>query len=205
MNYDYFLTIDYNTYEILNGLVGQSSFLDNFMVLIAKYGPLIFDLYLVYLWFRGTSKEELEINRKRAIYAAFSALVALGINQIFAHLYLRDRPYVHHPAHLLLPYSPDPSFPSDHAAGGFSIATGVLLGRTLPGIALLIFAAILAISRVYVGIHYPSDILGGAVVGIFGAFIVERCQRILERPIYWVFLLWRHIEDKIPFLKAIKL
>ena len=133
------------------------------------------------------------------IYAAFSALVALGINQGFGHLLFRDRPYVHHPAHVLLPYSPDPSFPSDHAAGGFSIATGVLFGRSLPGVVLLLFALMLSISRVYVGLHYPSDVAGGAIFGILGAVIVEMCKGLLERPIQYILFIWEWIEQKFPF------
>ena len=204
MNLDALLAIDYTVYSVLNGIAGQSLPLDNLMVFIATYGPLVFDGYIVFLWFRGRSEREIEINRKRAIYAAFSALVALGINQIFSYIWVRERPYVHHPAHLLLPASPDPSFPSDHAAGGFSIATGILLGRPLPGIGLLTFAILLAISRVYVGIHYPSDVLGGALLGILGAIIVESCKGLLEIPIHWLFLLWSHIEKQLPFLKRMQ-
>lgn len=74
----------------------------------------------------------MELNRKRAIYAAFLALVALGINQIFGHLWFRDRPYVDYPAHMLLRFS-RPFISSDHAAGGFSISTGILLGRPYAG------------------------------------------------------------------------
>ena len=156
MDYNILLAFDYNIFVIINGLVGKSAFLDSLMVFIANYGPLVFDAYIVFLWFRGKSEAELVASRKRAIYVALSALVALGINQVFGHLWFRDRPYVHHPAHMLLPNSPDPSFPSDHAAGGFSIATGVLFGRSLPGVVLLIFATMLAISRVYVGLPRRS-------------------------------------------------
>ncbi len=202
--FDTLLAIDYMVYSVVNGIAGTAGFLDNLMIFIAKYGPLVFDAYLLYLWFRGNSERDLELNRKLAIYAACSALVALGINQVLGHLYFRERPYIHHPAHLLLPSSPDPSFPSDHSAGGFSIATGILLGRRLPGIVLLAFSVVLAFSRVYVGLHYPSDVLGGALFGILGALVVAGGKNLLEQPIHWVFRLWDSVEKRLLLLKKVR-
>lgn len=204
MNYDALVTFDYHMLTIVNDLVGKSNLLDGLMVFIAKYGPLVFDVYLVFLWFKGKSDIELRQNRKSAIYAATSALIALGLNQIIGHAWFRERPYVEHPVHMLLPYSPDPSFPSDHAAGGFSIATGVLLGKPIAGFILFLFAMILAISRVYVGLHYPFDVIGGGLIGILGAIVVNLCKVLLERPVTWVFTLYQKIENKIPILKSVR-
>lgn len=204
MDYSSLVAFDYHVFTIINGVVGRSALFDDIMMLIAKYGPLVFDFYLVYLWFKGRSEKEVAQNRKRAIYAATSALVALGINQLVGLTWFRERPYIKHPVHMLLPYSPDPSFPSDHAAGGFSIATGVLFGKPIAGSVLFVFAIVLAISRVYVGLHYPFDVLGGALIGVFGSVVVELFKGSLERPVTWVFMLYQKIENKIPMLKSIR-
>jgi undecaprenyl-diphosphatase len=201
MSFDTLLTIDYNVFSVVNGLVGKIKILDTVMILIAKYGPLVFDAALVVLWFRGKNYLSVMRNRRRAIYAAVSALIALAINQVVGYTWFRDRPYIHHPDHLLLPVSPDPSFPSDHAAGGFSISTAILFEHRFLGAVLVVFAAILAAARVYVGIHYPSDVLGGAIIGIIAAVITELIKGLLERPIHWILILWRWLENKLPFLK----
>ena len=205
MDYANLVAFDYHVFTIINGVIGRSILFDDVMMSIAKYGMLIFDCYLIYLWFRGRSEQELEQNRKRAIYAATSALVALGINQLVGLTWFRERPYIKHPVHMLLPYSPDPSFPSDHAAGDFSIATGVLFGKPIEGSILFVIAIVLAISRVYVGLHYPFDVLGGALIGVFGSVVVELFKGLLERPVTWVILLYQKIENKIPLLKSIRL
>jgi undecaprenyl-diphosphatase len=61
------------------------------------------------------------------------------------------------------------SFPSTHAAGAFAAAFG--LSRVMPqwGIAGWILASLVAFARVYVGVHYPFDVLGGAIVGLSAA------------------------------------
>lgn len=185
---------------LINGFAGQWVWLDKAMILIAKYGPLLFGLYLIGLWFSGDSNKDIEQNRRRALSALFAALLALGVNQLIGGLWFRDRPYVHNPVHRLLPASPDPSFPSDHAAGAFSIAGAVACGRSLGGALLTVLAAILAVSRVYVGLHYPSDILGGMAIGLLSSWLVERNIALLDKPAAWLLTAWNVIEAKLPLL-----
>jgi undecaprenyl-diphosphatase len=98
-------------------------------------------------------------------------MLALAIAQVIASLWDRARPYEAHPgdAHLLLAPSPDPSFPSDHATGAYAIAVAILLRHTKGGIAALILATLVAVARVALGTHYPTDVLGGAALGALAA------------------------------------
>lgn len=112
---------------------------------------------------------------KRATVAALlSASLALLANQAIASLWDRPRPFAAHPlsTHLFAAPSTDPSFPSDHAAAAFAIAVAVLAFSRAAGSAFLATATLIAVSRVVVGLHYPSDVLAGAVVGIAAALLV---------------------------------
>ncbi len=103
--------------------------------------------------------------------------------QVIGHLWFRERPYVHHSAHLLLHPSADPSFPSDHAIGGFALALPFVFARRRIGWLLLALATALSLVRVAVGTHYPSDVLGGAVIGAAAAWCVWICRKLVERPL----------------------
>jgi undecaprenyl-diphosphatase len=94
-------------------------------------------------------------------------LVAAGLsfllgNQLILLLIHRMRPYDGGVTHLLIARSADPSFPSDHAAATFAIAAAFLLhGMRRMGLWFLAAAALVAFSRVFIGTHYVSDVLGG--------------------------------------------
>jgi undecaprenyl-diphosphatase len=99
-------------------------------------------------------------------------LAATGLK----HLTDRPRPYVAHPEQEpLRRASLDLSFPSGHAATSFAAAM-VLARYVPPRVAPLLFvlAALVGWSRVYVGVHYPSDVLVGALLGVAVGLIVPR-------------------------------
>lgn len=115
----------------------------------------------------------------------FSALLALGAAQLIGWLWDRPRPYEAHPgdAHLLLSPSPDPSFPSDHATGAYAIALAILLRHRKAGAVALILATLIAVSRVATGTHDPTDVLGGAALGVLAALLLwaSPARRLLHR------------------------
>ena len=115
---------------------------------------------------------------RRLRLACVSALAAaaggLLLNQAISHLWIRERPYVEHPHSLVLftPPSHDPSFPSDHATAAFAIAVAVLFFNRRLGAVFLVFAAAIACSRVLLAMHYPTDVLAGALTGTLAAVVV---------------------------------
>jgi undecaprenyl-diphosphatase len=118
------------------------------------------------------------------VAAGFSASLALGIAQIANHLWARPRPYVAHPGdvHLFIPASVDTSFPSDHATAAFAIAMAIFLRSRRAGWLALAMAALVSLSRVAVGTHYPSDVLAGAAIGTLSALVFY--HPLVRRPLH---------------------
>jgi undecaprenyl-diphosphatase len=132
------------------------------------------------------------VRRTLAQRTAVAAGASAGLGLLIAHFVSaaadRPRPFVAHAAaiHPFLAHAPDPSFPSDHATAAFAIAVAVALRFRGPGLVLLCAAAVLAIGRVFLGLHYPSDVLAGALLGsaaaltLWAAPIRERLDRVAD-------------------------
>jgi undecaprenyl-diphosphatase len=170
---NYSQPVDFDLYEHLNGLAFRHHALEAGFHFFGQDGQILFLVLLTALFFaRGKWRS---CNGRHGVAAAgFSMLLALGAAQVIASLWDRPRPYEAHPegAHLLLSRSPDPSFPSDHATAAYAIAVAILLRHRKGGVLALIFATLIAVSRVALGTHYPSDILGGAVLGALSAAVL---------------------------------
>ena len=118
--------------------------------------------------------------------AILSAGVGFAISRVIHQFWERPRPADAHPADtlLLVPASHDPSFPSEHAIASFAIAFSVVfVASRLAGALFLAGAFAVSVSRIFVGLHYPGDVLGGMVVGLVAALIVYYVGRGRWSPV----------------------
>jgi undecaprenyl-diphosphatase len=100
--------------------------------------------------------------------------LAIGINFLIGLVYYRPRPFINHHVHMLLPHVVDSSFPSDHATASMAIAVAIWLYNRKLGTPLIVIALLIGLSRVYVGHHYPTDVLGGFIIGTVSALLVNK-------------------------------
>jgi undecaprenyl-diphosphatase len=170
------LSIDSALFHAINGLAGRSHLVDAIMIAIANYAPIVFAVVLLACWARWRPAWQ-----RAAALAGVAALGGLGVGQIVGILLPRPRPYLATNAIVLVAHAPDTSFPSDHAILAFAV-TAVLatVSRRLAAW-LLVFSVVLLFARVYVGVHYPADVIGGALLGAASGWAVLRLAQ--WRPI----------------------
>ena len=192
--------MDLSLYKDLNGLAANHDGFEDVVRFFAVNAQFFFIAMLGGLFFaRGKWRS---VNGRHGVAAAgFAALLALGVADVISHVWLRPRPYVAHPgvAHLFIAPSGDPSFPSDHATAAFAIAVSILLRHRKAGILAVALATIVALSRVVVGTHYPSDVAGGALIGTLAAlfFWWPPVRRPLHRLADHVAALYERLVDRL--------
>lgn len=168
--------------HFLNARVGNVALFDWLMnVLVSDYFvPVTGSLLLIALWLTGTH-ETRPLNQATTIVAAGSIGIANAITTIINGIVDRPRPFEDNDHLTLLFYAPtDPSFPSNTASVGFALATAVFLRHRRLGGVLYALAVCWGFARVYAGVHYPTDVLAGAVVGIVASLTMAAVFRRLS-------------------------
>lgn len=167
----------------VNHLARDTGWLHRPAELFAGYGVVLFAVLLLASWWRARSEGPTAV--ARSLWAPVATLVAVAVNQPIVHHVAERRPFVAHPhALLLVSHAADPGFPSDHATMAGAVAVGVLLTRPRWGAGALLLAVLLCVDRVYVGVHYPLDVLAGLVLGGVVAAVVVLVMARLTAP--WV-------------------
>ncbi len=148
-------------------------------------------LALVLGWLRGS-----EPVRRLMLEATVSALAGLLINQAIGLLWQTPRPFVLGIGHTLIPHAPDSSFPSDHLTLMWSVAFSFLMHQRprFAGVLLALLGLPMAWARIYLGVHFPLDMAGAALVSGLSAYLCFREQGWYMNSIYrWTMALYRRL------------
>ena len=167
------MILDTQLFYLLNSLVGKSPFFDGLIVFFASYlAYLVVVALLVLVFFSHYSKLE---KWTILIVAGTASIIArFGATELIRVFYQRPRPFIALPdAHQLFTDSAW-SFPSGHATFFFALSTAVYLYNKKWGIWFFGATILITVSRVIAGVHYPSDILGGALIGVVVAYCLWR-------------------------------
>ncbi|HEY7152247.1 MAG TPA: phosphatase PAP2 family protein [Solirubrobacterales bacterium] len=192
--------MDFTLFKALNGFAVHRDGLEDVLRFFAMDAQFFFAALLGVLFF-STGKWRSLNGRHGVVAAGFSALLGLGIGHVIADVWSRARPYEAHPGatHLFIAPSHDPSFPSDHATAAFAIAVSIWLRNRKAGWLALAMATVLALSRVMVGVHYPSDVIAGALLGTGAALILwlPPIRRPLHALAEWAGSAYERILDRL--------
>ncbi|GAC1380771.1 MAG: undecaprenyl-diphosphate phosphatase BcrC [Ktedonobacteraceae bacterium] len=157
---------------------------------------------------RPGEKEILQERRAIVLWVGIACLLAYCINLLIEQFVFEPRPFVTHKVHLLISHAADASFPSDHTAWSFAVI-GMLIFAFLPALLMpgrkrdkesgkisqpalfqkpltfmlvaFVIGCSIGLARIFVGVHYPGDILGGAIDGLGAAYVVTLLRRWQSR------------------------
>ena len=144
---------------------------------------------LWFFWFHKEKRNDASSSRLReqVIITLLACFVAIFIGRLLAlTLPFRPRPITNIAMHFVIPYGLGhrifdgmSSFPSDHATFMLSLATGIWLISKRVGVATLFYViSIVLLPRIYLGLHYPTDIIAGAVIGVLITLILHNNKTI---------------------------
>ena len=176
------MTLDLASFRAINGMAGRSDALDAFFVFCATY--LIFAMiavvlaYVVVAW--KTSHFEGRV--ENLAHVVWAAAIGFVTERVIGFLWFRPRPFaaLEGVTKLADRLATEKSFPSAHATFAFALAAGVALHNRKWGNALLAMAALVAFGRVAVGVHYPTDVVAGALVGLVAAKLAAPAKKGIE-------------------------
>ena len=135
--------------------------------------PLIFSVVMFAIWFVGRDVTERRIYQRATLIGAVAIGVANLVVDIIDSAYDRQRPFdeLGDSMTLIFYRSTDPSFPANPMAVVFAVAMALMFANRRLGWWLIALATIYSILRVYVGTFYPTDVIGGAAIGIAAALL----------------------------------
>jgi undecaprenyl-diphosphatase len=153
--------LNYALFSLINAPADPSQSMLWLALLFGVYAVYAVPLFVLAGWLRGCDD-----TRKVMLMAVASAAFGLVISNIIGQLWPHPRPFVIALGHTLMPHDADASFPSDHLTFLWSVAFSLMLHRPrwIASIAFVLLGFPVAWARIYLGVHYPLDMVGAALV-----------------------------------------
>ncbi|USQ14504.1 MULTISPECIES: undecaprenyl-diphosphatase [Legionella] len=190
--------LNFNWFHQINASENISNYQLWVGIFTAKYLVFFIVIGLVFIWVLGDSK------KRYTLFLAFGAsLFALLINWGISLLWFHPRPFMLGIGHTYLPHAPDSSFPSDHFTALCAICFVYLWRESTEAITsfiLVLSSFLVGWARIYVGVHFPFDMLGGAIVALLSASIIIYISPLIHQ---YVFPLSEQLHE-IVFVKLIR-
>ncbi len=167
------MNINFYLFQYINGFAGKWVWLDVLGIFFARYFGYILALSLFLFLLKDWRKYRLML-----IYGFSAAIFArFGITELIRWFWPRPRPFAENHVNLLLDHLNQAAFPSGHAAFFFALSTVVYFYNKKTGYLFFIASFLICFARVFCGIHWPCDILAGALVGIFSGWLILKIFR----------------------------
>jgi undecaprenyl-diphosphatase len=184
--------MDARLFRWINRLADRTGWAHGAFTGYAKFGIALFAVLLLAAYFDARHHDDMRAIAS-SVWAGAAALIAVGLAQFIGRAVDRARPDdAMTGIHVLVAKTTDFSFPSDHATAVGAVAAGLLLANRRLGIVAGVAALVMAFTRVYVGAHYPGDVVAGlalgAAVAVLGHLtvtpLVERfARRLAHTPV----------------------
>lgn len=155
--------MNYWLFSLINGMANWSVLLDALMILSSKLIPYLYILILGWLYVKGFRQGNFKLRGESFATGVLLVLCLIG-SFILGSMFYENRPFVDHQVNLIVSHAADASFPSDHAVGTMAIASGILFYHWSLGTKMVYGSILVGFSRVFVGNHYPGDILGAFIL-----------------------------------------
>jgi len=172
--------MDESLVKVVNRFAERTGWLHPPAVAYAKDGIALLGVALLAGWWIGRLRSNMAV-AAAVVCTVVAVFVALGAAQLLGHLVDRARPYdAIDGVRVQVARTTDFSFPSDHATVAGAVAGGLWFADRRVGRIAIGLAVGMAFARVYVGAHYPGDVLAGLGLGVFVAVAVNR---LAVRPV----------------------
>lgn len=162
-------SLNFQVFQSLNAPTDVSTNMSHLAIFIANDTLYLLIIFLIMAWGIGHYQ-----SKALALKAVITTALALGIGYLISLGYPHPRPFVIGMGHTLIQHAPTASFPSNHMLIFSSIAFSYLFSQQLKlGFGLLLMAFLVAWSRIYVGVHFPLDMLGAFCVALLTNILMQ--------------------------------